>query len=228
MNEPEFEYAVPSRARERSRTILAVAATAVAVALIVVAGWRLAKEAAMPRKRIVQQISLVQPPPPKPLPEKPPEPEKPKQEIKEEVKVPERAPKQEGPPPGEQLGLDAQGAAGGDNFGLVGRPGGRDITTLGGGGLGGDRNAWFSGVLQREIREALMRNPRLRGADWGVVVRLWLSPEGAVTRAVLAGSTGNPDTDALLRAQLAEMPPLRERPPADLAQPVRLRIASKL
>lgn len=181
-----------------------------------------------PRPKPVQQISLVRPLlPPKPV-EKPPEPEKPKEEIHEEVKVPEEAPKDEGPPPGEDLGLDAAGGAGGDSFGLVGRPGGTDITKIGGGGAGGDRAAWFSGQLQREIQQALMRNPKLRGDDWSVVVRLWFSPEGAVRRVELAGTSGKADTDALLRGELAALPPLREKPPEGLPQPVRMRIASRL
>ncbi|HAZ42809.1 MAG TPA: TonB-dependent receptor, partial [Methylococcaceae bacterium] len=38
----------------------------------------------------------------------------------------------EEPPPGENLGVDADGAAGGDSFGLVGKKGGSGF--LGGGG----------------------------------------------------------------------------------------------
>jgi len=76
-----------------------------------------------PEKTRVQKISLVKPPPPKPQ-EKPPEPEKMEQEQtqQEEVQLEAPSPDQpadEGPPPGEQLGLDADGGSGSDGFGLA-------------------------------------------------------------------------------------------------------------
>ncbi|MBI5041244.1 MAG: hypothetical protein HZB57_08620 [Gammaproteobacteria bacterium] len=80
-------------------------------------------------KKGPQQITLLTPPPPPPPVERPPEPE-----VQEEVKVEEPEPVDDlpeeaadEPPPGADLGVDAEGGAGGDGFGLIGRKGGRGL-----------------------------------------------------------------------------------------------------
>lgn len=183
--------------------------------------------AEQPDRPRVQQISLVKPPPPK---ERPPEPEK-FEEIKQEREeveldqppIPDQA-QDEGPPPGEQLGLDAVGGAGSDGFGLAARPGGRDITTLGG---GGDREAWYGRVISRHLEEGLRRSKRLQGASYQVQAQLWFDAGGVVQRVYLTRGTGDADTDALLRDEILGLPPLREALPADIQQPVRIRVASR-
>lgn len=182
-----------------------------------------------PERPRVQQISLVKPPPPKPE-VKPPEPEK-IEEIKqerEEVQLdqpptPEQA-QDQGPPPGEQLGLDADGSAGSDGFGLAARRGGRDITTLGGGG--GDREAWYGRVISRHFEESLRRSKRLQGASYQVVAQVWFDG-GVVRRVRLARGSGNAVTDAAIEEEIMALPPLREVLPEDLPQPVRVRVASR-
>ena len=72
-------------------------------------------------KKVVQQITMIQPPPPPPPPEvKPPEPEVEEEKIEEPEpeQEPEPAPEESNEPPAEELGLDADGAAGSDGFGL--------------------------------------------------------------------------------------------------------------
>ena len=175
----------------------------------------------------VQKISLVKPPPPKPE-EKPPEPEKIQQEQprQEEVQVEQPAPDQpqdQGPPPGEQLGLDAEGGAGGDGFGLAARKGGRDITTLGG---GGDRMAWFSKRLSRQLEDELKRAKALQGKDYQIVAQLWFDTVGAVTRVRLDKGSGNTELDEALRREILGVT-LREPLPEDVPQPVRLRVVSR-
>ncbi|NWF53361.1 MAG: hypothetical protein HXY45_01030, partial [Syntrophaceae bacterium] len=94
------------------------------------------------KKSRVAIVSLLKPPaplkekPPPPIKEKIPEPEVSKKEVMEEVREvakPDEAPRDrtEDKPAGDQLGLDAQGGAGSDSFGLVGKKGGRDLLTLG-------------------------------------------------------------------------------------------------
>ena len=180
------------------------------------------------RRQAVQQISLLKPPPPPPPPkpeEKPPEPEIKKEEVKiDEPKQPDEAPKpaENEPPAGKDLGVDADGAAGGDNFGLVGRKGGRDLL----GGVGG-KYAGFSNLLRQQIQASLARDKQLRALDYKVVVKLWLSREGRVERYELAGSTGNPDTDKAINQALANLPSMHESPPEDMPQPVKLRVTSR-
>ncbi|MCP5279948.1 MAG: hypothetical protein H6935_16580 [Thiobacillus sp.] len=185
-----------------------------------------------PEKTRVQKISLVKPPPPKPE-EKPPEPEK-MEEIKEsrqeEVQMdapptPDQ-PQDEGPPPGEQLGLDAEGGAGSDGFGLAARKGGRDITTLGSGGGMGDREGWYGRLISRHFEEYLRRSKRLQGTNYQVVAQVWFDG-GAVRQVRLTRGSGNSETDAAIREEIMTLPPLREVLPDDLAQPVRIRVASR-
>src|SRR5262245_13696496 len=177
-----------------------------------------------PRKPNVQQISLIKPPLP-PKVEKPPEPEK-KEEVKQDIPPPEPV-KDDSPPPAEDLGLDAKGVAGGDQFGLAGRPGGRDITTIGATGTGtGTGNAFYANQLQSELQDALNRDDKLRSAQYRARVSLWLSAEGNVTRVEIAGSTGDADLDRLLQATLARARRLKP-PPEGLAQPIRVELVAR-
>ena len=202
--------------------IIALAALLVGVFTAIVMG--MFKDTGLKTKKSVQEISLLRPPPPPPPPK--PEEKLPEPEIKE-VKIPEEQPDPEPqqadqPPPGEQLGVDAQGAGNGDSFGLVGKPGGRDVTTIG----GGDKFAWYAGVLRAQIQKALSRNDKLRGAAFRIIVHVWVDADGAVKRAELMDSTGDTEKDKKIQLALAEIPPLRDVPPADLPQPIRFRLSS--
>ncbi len=177
------------------------------------------------KKRSVQEISVLRPPPPPPPPkpeEKPPEPEIKKEEVKIPEEKPDPAPQADLPPPGEQLSLDAQGTGGSDSFGLGAKPGGRDVTTIG----GGDKFAWYAGVLRTQIQRILSRNDRLRGAEFKVIVGVWVEPDGSVHRAELMESTGDAEKDKKIKLALADIPPLREVPPDGLPQPIRFRLSS--
>ena len=197
----------------------------VACALAVALGYGLMKlfsKSEAPRKQVVHNIALLKPPPPPPPPkpqEKPPEVKK--EEVKVEQPKPD-APKQDDAPAGKQLGVDAEGGAGSDGFGLVGNKGGRDL--LGGGRMG---FAFYTNGLQRFLQDELARNKQLRGADYRIVVRLWLAPDGAVRRVELAGSSGSPDVDARVRAALGALAAVREAPPENMPQPVKLRISNR-
>lgn len=178
-------------------------------------------------KKAVQQITLLQLPPPPPPPkieEKPPEPEV-KEEVKQEPPEPQaKENAADEPPPGADLGLDAEGGAGGDAFGLLGKKGGRDLI----GGGGGSRFGWYSTIVQRDILDVLAEISRVRSQRYSVLVKLWINPEGRVTRAELLSSSGNKEVDHSLTLALTDLHQLSERPPADLPQPVKLRITSRL
>jgi periplasmic protein TonB len=175
-----------------------------------------------------QQIALIKqppPPPPKP-PEKPPEPQK----IKEEVKIdepkpvdkpPDQAPADDKPASDKPLGLDADGAAGSDGFGLAANKGGRDMLGTGTGGGGSGR--YFTGLLQRNFFDALARNRNAPQSEFSVVVSIWLGEDGRVLRSQIVNSSGDPQIDSLIQNTLGEMPALREVPPASMRQ-VQLRL----
>lgn len=179
------------------------------------------------KKQKVHQISLLKPPPPPPPPkpqEKPPEPEMKKEEVKIDQPKPEPQQADNQPPEGKQLGVDAEGGAGGDGFGLVGNKGGRDL--LGGGG-GGAAFAFYTNLVQRHLQDELARNRRLKLTDYRIIVRVWLSRSGAVQKAELAGSTGDPEVDESIRTALLNAGNLREPPPENLPQPLKIRITNR-
>ena len=177
------------------------------------------------QKKGPQQITLLTPPPPPPPVEKPPEPE-----VQEEVKLeepetvedlPEEATDE--PPPGADLGVDAEGGAGGDGFGLIGRKGGRGL--LAG---AGDPFVAYAMRVQKNIEDRLSNDTDTRRKAYSVVAKIWVSTNGRIERAELADSTGNQDVDSALERNLAALPPLAEAPPQDMPQPIRLRISSRL
>ena len=179
---------------------------------------------APPPKKTPQIVTLIQPPPPPPPQEKPPEPE-----VQEDVKIEEPEPVEDlpeeasdEPPPGEDLGVDAEGGAGGDGFGLIGRKGGRGLLS------GGDPFVVYATRLQKSIEDLLTNDAEARRKAYSVVAKIWVDGRGRIERAELAGSTGNQDMDAVLERNLNALPPLAEAPPADMPQPIRLRISSRM
>ncbi len=122
--------------------------------------------------------------------------------------------------PGDELGLDAEGGAGSDGFGLRGKKGGRGLIG------GGDRNRWYAGVLQRELQNLLADNQDARGDKYAVVVKIWIANDGRVERFELLDTTGNGERDAALRRTVSGLH-LKDMPPEDMPQPVKLRIVSR-
>lgn len=177
------------------------------------------------RTQVIAVLRQQPPPPPPKLAEKPPE------IKKEEVNLPTPEPKAaDEPPPAQNLGVDAVGNGAGDSFGLEGRKGGRDITTIGevGNGAGSRAKfAFFTNMVQAHLQEELSRNQKLRSADYKAMIRIWFGANGKVDRAELMGSTGNTDIDRTLTTALAEISPLSSTPPSDLPQPMKVRLTSR-
>lgn len=182
-------------------------------------------------RRQVQQVTVIPPPPPAP----PPPEAIPQQLPKEEtVPPPEPAPKPEPEPetPGQPsaedtLGLDADGGAGSDGFGLVGRRGGRGL--IGGGG-GGNALIWYGQqagrVLETELRPLLVGSAA-RDSAYTVTVDLWIAADGRLSRAEMTGGSGNGAVDAALRSALPKLRlTLPGPPPESLPQPLRLKLRS--
>lgn len=183
------------------------------------------------KKRAVQQIELLKPPPPPPPPKTPPPPPPPQQkQEKIDVPKPDAAPPDQpsqAPPPGPDLGVDAAGSGTGDNFGLVGKPGGGDLIGSGGGGAG-NRFAWYGALVKDRITDAVQRDKRLReAAEYQRVVNVWVNSSGVVTRVELVGAGDKPELDDALRLALRNLPPVREGAPGDMPQPIRLRISTR-
>jgi periplasmic protein TonB len=174
-----------------------------------------------PKRQVAQQVQLIRPPPPPPEPPPPPPP--PDEKIEEPLpqETPEEAPPDEAAP-SEQLGLDAEGVAGADGFGLAARKGGRDLL-----GTGGAAFAWYTNALRDRILELLSEDERLRRSKYQVSVSVWARGDGTVERIKLRSTTGDRAVDAAIEENVQRLYRTPEAPPLELPQPVTLRIVSR-
>jgi protein TonB len=170
-------------------------------------------------QQVVQQIQLIRPPPPPPnLPPPPPPPP----EVKVHIPTPEKQPAPtDHPPPAPSLGLDAKGGSGSDAFGLVGRPGGQDII-----GEGGSAFTWYAGLLKDEIVNQLGAEPNARSNSYSVVISVWVGDDGTIQRVEIAKSSGDSQRDQSIQTALTRLGRLSQPPPADMPEPITLRIVS--
>lgn len=178
-------------------------------------------------RKSIQHVTLLTPPPPPPPPPKLEEPP-PEPEVEDTVDIPEPETMEElpelpgdEPPPGDLLGLDAEGGAGGDSFGLIGRKGGRSLLD------GAGSHMWYRKHIQEDLHSVLHEVEEIRKHNYSVVARLWIDPTGAIERAELQQGSGSPDLDETIRRTLLTAH-LAKAPPEGLPQPVRVRITSRL
>jgi TonB family protein len=190
-------------------------------------------------KRTIQQITVVQPPPPPPPPpeQKLPEPEVKEEKIEEPEPEPEQQPEPEAPeapeaPPGDQLGVDSDGGAGSDAFGLQGRKGGRSLTEgAGGHRIGGSVIHWYGGQIKRTLEDelhSLLADTHARKNIYMVVLSIWITPEGRLARAELSSSSGKAEVDQTIRQALPKLRlEMSKPPPPGMPQPVKIRVHSR-
>lgn len=155
------------------------------------------------------------PPPPPPKEEKKIEP--PKTESKE-VKV--NTPKEQAPVTQNEP-LKMEGAAGEGNSPFAAGSVGREYV---GGSFGG---SLYGGQLQRHLQSELNKNRKLRESDYRVTLKVWVGRDGAIQRAELVGSTGNETIDELLRQTLLQATAMRDPPPENIPQPMRIRVTAR-
>jgi protein TonB len=167
-----------------------------------------------------------------PLPAPPPPPPPPPQQIQPEQKMVEQAPIEDTeqkpddqPQPAPPLGTNIAGNGGPDTFGLGANAGG---SRLG----GGPRQVnspwgWYAAQVQTAIGDALRQNVRTRNADLRIEVRVWPDVTGRITRAALAGTSGDPAIDAVLRDDILTGLQLREPPPKDMPLPIVMRLTAR-
>jgi TonB family protein len=184
-------------------------------------------------KKQIQQITVIQPPPPPPPPppeQKPPEPEPEEEKIPEPEPEPEPepAPEESQEPAGEELGVDAEGGAGSDGFGLVGKKGGRSLL----GGSGGSAILWYGGQVKRQLGDELqplLSDTKARSANYSVVINVWIGADGRVSKAELASSSGISDVDRSIREALTKLHfSVAKAPPQNMPQPLKIKVTSKI
>jgi protein TonB len=211
-------------AKKFRKSRLPIVLLGLAVSSLGVAGLALVhkflKSAPVQQKQLVQEIHLIRPPPPPPdLPPPPPPP------PEEKLDVPQPKPdaaQSNDPPPGQQLGLDADGSAGGDAFGLLANKGGRDLLSS-----GGSAYAWYAGLLKSEILDQLNAEKRVHSGEYSVIVRVWVRNDGSVDHVRIVQSSGSRERDQAIESALARISRLSQAPPADMPEPISLRIVSR-
>jgi periplasmic protein TonB len=205
--------------KHRALKYVPVASGALLVLIVVIAAiWLIRNFMAnkeQKAQRVVQNITVIRPPPPPPPdePPPPPPPEKIEQQVPQDKPDPSH---DEAPPPAANLGLDAEGAAGSDAFGLEGRPGGSDLV----GGNGGAVFAWYTNKLKDTIIERLSADPRLHGKKYNVPLRIWLEADGRIRNMQLINSTGDKEIDNAIAADVSSIGRFTEAPPLELPQPI--------
>ena len=195
-----------------------------AIAVVYFVGGMISKPIDPPKKT-VQEIKIFRPPPPPPEMEEEPPPEP---EVEEEVEVPEPEEAPDIPdmdaPPAEQLGLDAEGSAGGDSFGLAARKGGRSL--IGDGNA--DVNMWYAAnIVKSSILDLLTDIDGLLITRYRVRLNVWVNPRGEVTRFKLLQSTGDTEVDAKINNALQNMKRFKTLPPPNMPQPIKLAIEAR-
>ncbi len=202
-----------------------LAAVAIFYVVKLILGFINAKPGRAEKK--IQAVTLFKPPPPPPPPpkvEKPPEPE-----IKEKIEEPETEPEpmpEETPPdeaPARDLGLDAEGTAGSDGFGLAARKGGNGLF-----GGGGNPYAWYGGLIKNGIFNLLNGQAELRKKGYTAIVKVWLKADGSVERVELSRGSNDPEIDELLSRLLNKFDKVAEPPPPGMGQPVKIKISSRI
>jgi protein TonB len=175
----------------------------------------------LPPKQQVQQVQLIRPPPPPPdLPPPPPPPPEEKVSVPDPQEKPDPTPSNE-PPPSEQLGLDAEGSAGGDEFGLAAHKGGRDLLAS-----GGDAYAWYGGLVKNEILDQLNSEKRAHSGAYKMIVDVWFRSDGSVDRVRILQSSGDRDRDQAIEQRLLRYR-MSQAPPAGMPEPFKLSFVSR-
>jgi TonB family protein len=183
-------------------------------------------------KKIVQQLTMIQTPPlppPPPLEQTPQAPELKEEQLEAEIpeKEPEPAPKQVDAPPAGELGLDADGVAGADGFGLAGHKGGQSIL----GGNGGSAMMWYGGQIKDQLEDGLQNlladTPATR-SGYNVLIEVWVGADGRINRCELTGGSGQAAVDQEIRNALVKLKlDVGKPPPENMPQPVKIRLISK-
>ncbi len=184
-------------------------------------------------KKIVQQLTMIQappPPPPPPIEQTQQAPEQKDEQLEAEVpeKEPEPAPEQADKPPVGELGLDADGVAGVDGFGLAAHKGGQSIL----GGNGGSAMLWYGGQIKDQLEDGLqnlLADTTATRSGYNVLIEVWVGADGRINRCELTGGSGQAAVDQEIRNALVKLKlDVGKPPPENMPQPVKIRLISKV
>ena len=210
----------------------AIGVGAVALVVIVVFSQALTKASRGPMHRAPEMV-MVRPLGPTPPPPPPPPPQNlPKQEMMRQDALTDQDIKPEDQPqaePANALGTNLTGNGPADGFGLGRRDQG--IFAAGGNGdgrgSGASRFGWYAAGVIQSVSDALRQNPVTRNAKFDVRVRIWADLTGRVTRARLAGSTGDPVIDDAIKNKVLTGFQLQQPPPDGMPMPIVMRLIAR-
>lgn len=197
-------------------------------ALLLIAGFvwfvrtMMAAKTGKPRREI-QTVQIIRPPPPPPPDQPPPPPPEKTEEALPKDKPDQPPPPDNEPPPAGPLGLDAQGSAGEDAFGLAARAGGGDLV----GGNGTAIFAWYTNRLKDAVLDRLSGDRRLGSKKFSLSVRVWIEPDGRIKQVKLLSTTGDAALDQAIESDLSSLNKLSDSPPLEMPQPIKLEIVSR-
>jgi TonB family protein len=133
--------------------------------------------------------------------------------------------------PGESLGLDADGVAGSDGFGLVSNRGGRAL-------IGGDtgnsallrKYAWYTQIIQDRIREHLQKqlddDGGIPDGNLEATVRIVLDEMGQIKAFKIVDSSGSNNMDNAINVALRQVD-IDMPPPYDMPKSIKIKVSSK-
>jgi len=173
-------------------------------------------------ERKIQTVQIIRPPPPPPPdqpPPPPPPPEKSPEPLPKDVPdpTPEQQPEQAEAAP---LGIDAEGSAGGDAFGLAARSGGSDLI----GGTGTAPYAWYTNRMRDTIKERLSAATCTKSAKGSVTTRVLVASDGRIKQIKMTTTTGNARIDECVDKVLESITSIGDAPPLGMPEQVNLRV----
>jgi protein TonB len=194
------------------------------VALLALFAWGvkslLSGKADRPRKPPTVTLLPDKPPPPPPPPkeEKKPPPKVDQKDVKVE-------PPKEPMPQAQNEPLKMEGMAGDGPSAFAAGSVNQEYV---GGTVGGKmQQGFYADRLQRHLQAELNRKQKLRESDYRVTIRVWVARDGAIEKAELTQSTGRPSLDQLLHDALLQVGAMREAPPENMPQPIRIRVTAR-
>jgi TonB family protein len=220
----------------RKRLLMPVLVIATLLAMVAAAYFVMGMgKQGSPRKapKITLLAPPLPPPPPPPKFEKKPDPPKEQKQMKVEQPVP----KPDSPPPSPELKMDGPAGSGPSAF-AAGKITSEDLSRIGSGkpggtGAGTDEQTGmfnpftnFANLAKGELQRYLGKTAQLRRKRYRVELHLWITPTGALSRYEVVGSTGDAQTDEAIQEAMNAAPQFSQPLPANMPQPLRLRVTT--
>jgi len=205
---------------QRHGFVLGVAGMVLIGVFVVMGRSLFSGQSTVQHKAVEVTIVRVAPPPPPPPPPPP-------QTVQEQKMVEQPKDSLNEPPeePTPIVGTSITGKGSGDGFGVSAS----SSRNLEGSVVRKNANPFggYAAQVQATIGEALRRNPHTREASFRIEVRIWPDLTGRVTRATLAGTTGDRTVDTAIKTEVLAGLQLDAPPPAGMPLPIVMRLTAR-